>query len=232
MRWGGAGRDRGVVPTYTAVVTATIDPPQLSAVPWHRRLLRRSVFPGLLCLGMLAWMSFPLTGLGGWSTRGIELFVFAPMGGLVLLVVSLPLLAFRATRMHAQVGLERAAVLLLLFLPCLRLGGAARMLAFEMAGERAAPLIDAIERHIAETGRVPARLQELVPRWLDRLPDRLPPLAIEGGAEFANPWILAASVPSGVLNWDQFFYFPNQDYPEHGFGGSWQRLGRWAYLHE
>ena len=217
---------------YTASVSTTVASPVPPVVPWPRRLLRRSAVPAVLCAAMLAWQCLPLTGLGGWSTRGIELFALLPMAGLVLLFAALPLLVFRGARAQALAAVESGLLLLVLFLPCLWLGGAARMLAFELAGERAAPLIDAIERHVNETGRVPLRLQDLVPRWLDRLPARLPPLKIEAGTEFGNPWILAASVPCGVFNWDQFFYFPNQDYPERGFGGSWQRLGRWAYLHE
>ncbi|MEO6593807.1 MAG: hypothetical protein ABIP94_03545 [Planctomycetota bacterium] len=45
-------------------------------------------------------------------------------------------------------------------------------------------------------------------------------------------WLLAASVPSGFLNFDEFIYLPNQNYPECGWSGWWQRLRRWAYLRQ
>ena len=47
-----------------------------------------------------------------------------------------------------------------------------------------------------------------------------------------NPWVLYASVPSGVINFDEFLFLPNQNYPERDYGGRFQRLGRWAYYHE
>ena len=29
----------------------------------------------------------------------------------------------------------------------------------------------------------------------------------------------------GLVNWDMFIYYPDQAYPERGFGGSLERLG-------
>lgn len=200
-------------------------------VPVARRLCQLGAVVGLAYGPMLLWHGFSLSGLGGWSVRGVELFLLVPLVGMGLLVVALPLAGFAATRERSVACSLVGATLVLAFVPFLWLGAKARMVAFRWAGERAAPLVAAIERHVVEAGRPPARLQDLVPRWLDRLPTRVPELTIEHEA-FGNPWILQASVPSGVLNWDQFFYFPNQDYPARGHGGSWQRLGRWAYLHE
>jgi hypothetical protein len=47
-----------------------------------------------------------------------------------------------------------------------------------------------------------------------------------------NPWVLVAPVSSGIINWDLFMYFPLQNYPDHGYGGSVQRIADWAYVHE
>jgi hypothetical protein len=47
-----------------------------------------------------------------------------------------------------------------------------------------------------------------------------------------NDWVLMAMVSTGLLNLDQFIYYPNQRYPEYGHGGSIERMGRWAYVHE
>ncbi|MEQ1634906.1 MAG: hypothetical protein ABL997_21175 [Planctomycetota bacterium] len=89
----------------------------------------------------------------------------------------------------------------------------------------------AIERCDGDNGRAPSRLEDLVPRWMERLPTRLPPLELVEG-ERGNSWRLSALVPIGLLNWDRFVYMPNQDYPEHDTGGVYQRLGRWPYYHE
>jgi hypothetical protein len=75
------------------------------------------------------------------------------------------------------------------------------------------------------------------PRWLERLPARLPPLRVEAASSardrlFGNPWILIASTPIGMLNWDEFCYSPLQNYPERDSSGSWHRLGLRAYFHE
>ena len=47
-----------------------------------------------------------------------------------------------------------------------------------------------------------------------------------------NPWVLYVFTPSGGINFDQFLYFPLQNYPSHGYGGSLERIGNWAYVHE
>lgn len=45
-------------------------------------------------------------------------------------------------------------------------------------------------------------------------------------------WELRVQCPLGMLNWDVFFYWPSEDYPERAYGGSVERIGRWAYVHE
>ena len=47
-----------------------------------------------------------------------------------------------------------------------------------------------------------------------------------------NPWVLCVFTPSGGINFDQFMYFPKQNYPETGYGGWLERIGDWAYVHE
>lgn len=47
-----------------------------------------------------------------------------------------------------------------------------------------------------------------------------------------NPWVLYVFTPSGGINFDQFMYFPKQNYPKHGYGGWLERVGEWAYVHE
>jgi len=218
-----------------------------------------------------------------------------------------------------------------------------RRAAFNAAGERAAPLIDALNAFTADAGRPPGGLHELVPQYIDEIPetglmaygpfeyqafegevtteyawydlgsrggkpmtglwlyyfgdrddailafelagdtikdartDRLP--AAPGKATFDSeawrtlpharmamieslkksdipkmetfsevvavlgeptarepvlsaPWELSIPCGLGVLNWDVFFYWPTEDYPKRTHGGSVERIGRWAYVHE
>ncbi|MBX3342660.1 MAG: hypothetical protein KF711_13800, partial [Nitrospira sp.] len=47
-----------------------------------------------------------------------------------------------------------------------------------------------------------------------------------------NPWVVVVHTPSGGINFDQFMYFPLQNYPPRGYGGSLARIRDWAYVHE
>jgi hypothetical protein len=47
---------------------------------------------------------------------------------------------------------------------------------------------------------------------------------------YGNSWMLSVDAFSG--GFDQLIYLPNQEYPLSGFGGSLERLGVWAYVHE
>jgi hypothetical protein len=46
------------------------------------------------------------------------------------------------------------------------------------------------------------------------------------------PWELLVECPSGLMNWDVFFYWPTEKYPDSGYGGSIQKISNWAYVHE
>jgi hypothetical protein len=45
-------------------------------------------------------------------------------------------------------------------------------------------------------------------------------------------WELRVPCPIGLLNWDVFFYWPSETYPDYAYGGSVERIGGWAYVHE
>jgi hypothetical protein len=173
----------------------------------------------------------------GWNVRGSELAMLVPMAGIAVVFVCAPLSLVPRLRDGALKAMLGGAALVLLLWPT---GCSAKLLrsaGFRLAAERAEPLIAAIERYRAAHGHPPARLDQLVPDWLLALPPRLPPLVIETGKDIpthyhGNEWVLIASVPSGFLNFDQFLFFPNGAYPEHGYGGSLERIGRWAYVHE
>lgn len=101
----------------------------------------------------------------------------------------------------------------------------------------AKPLVEAIARHQEETGTVPEKVEDLVPRWLDRVPR--PP----GGRtinliqviddEYGQPWriqIDAGKTPGSFG--DSFVFHPKGDYPKKGYGGVFVRTGEWGYYYE
>jgi len=45
-------------------------------------------------------------------------------------------------------------------------------------------------------------------------------------------WELRVPCSSGFLNWDVFFYWPNESYSDYIYGGIVERIGKWAYVHE
>ena len=47
-----------------------------------------------------------------------------------------------------------------------------------------------------------------------------------------NRWVLIVKPPFRGIGWDLFLYFPDQNYPRQGYGGSLERIGDWAYVHE
>lgn len=200
------------------------------------RLLLPAV--ALSYLPFLVLHALCLTGIGGWQLPGSELLLLAPMlVAPVALVGSLLCLTVARWRQRATALSLPSAALLILLVPTIRCAWMLRRAGFALAAERAAPLVAAVERHYAETGAPPVQLDALVPRFLDALPSGLPPLRIQTGPDVqrryrGNAWVLVADVPTGVLNWDEFVYFPNGDYPVRGHGGWFERIGGWAYLHE
>ena len=119
-------------------------------------------------------------------------------------------------------------------------GEVIRTSAFKNLAKRSAPLVRAITRYSAEHGSPPDSLDALLPDYLDKLPSTgmmaYPKYRYAVGSDAmryeGNPWILRIFTPSGGINFDEFFYFPLQNYPESGYGGSWERVEDWAYLHE
>ena len=47
-----------------------------------------------------------------------------------------------------------------------------------------------------------------------------------------SPWELRIDCSRGMINWDVFFYWPTQRYPNHIYGGVVERIADWAYVHE
>jgi hypothetical protein len=178
-----------------------------------------------------------IAGYGPWAIPGSELFVFPPLIAAVLLLLALPFLAFRRFRSEAVRIAIVALGLVLLFVPAMAASWQLRNLGFHLAAARAEPLIAAIERYTADHGGPPESLDLVVPTYLSELPKRVPDLQLVTGErarrEFGgNDWALYAVVSTGLLNWDEFIYYPNQQYPDSGHGNGISRIDRWAYVHE
>ena len=181
-------------------------------------------------------------GTGGWSTPGIELLVFPVLIALFIWSVGVVtrLIRFVAKGQRAKKDSISPQVTLGIIIGGaigIWLGGELRMYGFALAAERAEPMIEAIEEFTRDEGHPPDELSALVPTYIVELPTKLPPLDIvtdsEKLAEYGNnPWALSALVSRGLSNWDRFIYFPDQEYPERGFGGGLERIGGWAYVHE
>lgn len=150
-------------------------------------------------------------------------------------------------KLHRRRTLRRlglCAVLILSTFAGLHLRGMIRTLAFNRLAERSKGLVGAIQRYESAKGAPPPSLAALVPEFLEAVPGtgmaaypeyRYAPRG--GGSSGTtppeqNPWMLWVNTPSGGINFDEFMYFPLQNYPEKDYGGVLQRIGEWAYLHE
>lgn len=122
----------------------------------------------------------------------------------------------------------------------LLLGARVRMAAFEKLAERSAPLVQAIRSYEAQHGAPPPDLAALVPSYLAAVPRTGMAAYPEygyfasktAGEQRGNPWVIIINTPSGGINFDEFMYFPLQNYPAEDYGGVLQRIRDWAYLHE
>jgi hypothetical protein len=114
------------------------------------------------------------------------------------------------------------------------------MLAFERLAQRSRPLIQAIKQYEATYGAPPETLTDLVPTYLPEVP-RTGMAAyphyryrICNGLEQCdgNRWAVSVPAPFGVLNWDEFIYYPLGNYPQTDFRGWLEPIRDWAYVHE
>ena len=119
-------------------------------------------------------------------------------------------------------------------------GAHIRRAAFVALAERSKPLVEAVKTYERNHGMPPESLNSLVPHYLPKIPSTrmgaFPAYEYASGDKAkrfeANPWALYVFTPSGGINFDQFLYFPLQNYPQRGFGGWLERIGDWAYVHE
>ena len=154
------------------------------------------------------------------------------------MLVSIFLLPFRKFRRHAVTILICGLIYVSIGLALIRLSGPVRMNGFQRLAIQSRPLIKAIEQFVADEGHPPSTLQDLVPKYLSKIPKTGMPAypkynySTEASRWGGNPWVLYINCTSGGVNFDMFIYFPKQNYPDKGYGGSLERVGKWAYVHE
>jgi hypothetical protein len=183
------------------------------------------------------------------NSRGTMLFMVVSQliygVALTIALLSTPLLVgglFFRRRRIASTSILLATILMIF---CIGVGSATgrklRMAAWRSFAERSQLLIDAIEMYEREHLVPPATLNDLVPEYVVSVPstglNAYPHFEYQTGADtkrlyINNPWILSVFTPSSIINFDMMLYFPNQNYPETGYGGRLERIGRWAYVHE
>lgn len=204
-----------------------------------RRYLRYS-------LGALAF--FPLTEflsvapIGTWFLLNAQLIYLLPAIVAILALPVLPVVAvFRKYRASALRLLVLSAVLVASTFGGATVGQHVRMRGMGAMADRSAILTSAIERYERDNGVAPAALEDLVPGYLAEVPSTgmmaYSQYRYLAGDETekqyqGNPWILRVYTPSGGINFDEMLYFPNQNYPKQGYGGTLELVGDWAYLHE
>jgi hypothetical protein len=191
----------------------------------------------LVCVPLAEWMAV--------ARHGSEFFLWFSMllvfPALVLVpafIVALVCFPFSKVRQQAGAVMMYSAIYLLAFILALRIGGSIRMSAFHRLAERSKPLISAVRSFEQKHGRPPESLGALVPEFIPSVPstgmgaypkyEYVTPATNHHG----NPWMITVFTPSGGINFDQFIYLPLTNYPQQGYGGTLERVGDWAYVHE
>ncbi|MDD5705789.1 MAG: hypothetical protein PHR35_07670 [Kiritimatiellae bacterium] len=214
---------------------------------WQKRLVDQVKVTCLLAvllsgIGLaIQWYAVSRIGYGGVFLIQMEVWLALPLHLAVLAVpLSFFALPFRRVRRHATTTIVCGTLYVIIGLPALRLSWPIRRGAFDRLAEHSAPLVAAIQRFEKANDRPPKSLEELVPKYLARAPatdmPAYPRYRYSGGDQTnrweGNPWVLYVNTSSGGINFDMFMYFPKQNYPKRGYGGSLERIRDWAYVHE
>lgn len=164
-------------------------------------------------------------------------FLFA---AIVAIPAAFVLLIFQKYRKYSVRLLIAAVIYIPLTVGGLHTAFGVRRDGFIQLAQRSRPLVTAIRQFESKYGKPPDELSQLVPEFLGAVP-KTGIGAYPNYEYFAspdkeifrdNPWILKVDAQMGGLGWDQFLYFPKQNYPEAGYGGIIIRLEDWAYVNE
>ena len=169
-------------------------------------------------------------------------FVVLPLCAAVPgILIALAYLLFKRTRQTGLKWLFICLVFSVVVVASMRIGVHIRMNAFASLAERSAPLIAAIKAYEQKHGQPPASLDVLVPEYLPAIPNTgmgaYPEyrymVVADGDQQDGNPWVIIVHTPTGIIDFDEFFYYPLQNYPSQRWGGNGvERVRDWAYMHE
>ncbi len=169
-----------------------------------------------------------------------RLIVVAP---LCLAVVAAPLALLgclhRRTRTVCLPLLAPLAIFMVVGIASARLGASVRMNGFHVLAKRSTTLVDAVTAYDRAHGKPPAALSDLIPEFLAAVPrtgmGSYPDYRYgvnKPRRYHGNPWVLYVSTSSGILDFDMFIYYPDQNYPKCFCGNLLERVADWAYVHE
>ena len=202
-----------------------------------------------LCLLAISPVGFiPFANWISTTRIGTSFFLWLQLGYVLsgfFAVLALPVLVvaifFKRTRFLALFLLLLAIV----HFPCIMfgivLGLPLRDAGMKSFVQRARPLVAAIHQYERDHASPPTSLDDLVPDYLPSVPTTgmgaYPEFRYVFGTKAeeqydGNPWVLWVATNSGGINFDMIMYFPNQNYPELGYGGWLRPIGEWAYVHE
>jgi len=191
---------------------------------------------------------------------GLGSHMFLPVifaaGGLLLCAVSLAA-AFWKSRRRYYVHVAVVSLLpTIQVYPTWTLAHGARFRAFANLVARSQGLVAAIRSYDGVHGTPPPSLQALSPAYLKSIPStgmpaypsyeyrvghvsaapngsaRANATASSRTAEYQPRWELYVSCSTGLGNFDEFFYWPEEHYPDNTPSGNIRRVRNWAYLLE
>jgi hypothetical protein len=167
--------------------------------------------------------------------------LFAPVAlfALAVIVVGPVFILLPKYRTRAVEAVGIAIVFLACFVGSLILGQEVWLDQIKNVVEQGEPLASAINEFATRNGHPPDSLDELVPQYIAAIPST----GVGANPEFqymvgkqdqfdGNPWVLRATPPGLTFGFDCLMYFPLQNYPATGYGGSLERIGKWGYVHE
>ena len=181
----------------------------------------------------------------GWLSWAGQILIYSEVFLVLLLLPALAVLLFgpigllfRKHRRAVAGYMVGSAVFVLSFFGGLAWGRQIWRANIVRVAERGQPLVDTITAYTSERGCPPHSLEELVPDYIDRIPET----GIGSRPEFSyvtgqpngydgNEWVLIVNPPCAA-GFDTFMYFPRENYPREGYGGGIERIGAWGYVHE
>lgn len=194
--------------------------------------------PGLLQL-LIGWLA--VSRFGFKFVIGFSLVLSFPVLVALFGILISPFFLFSKKRRRiAAFGLLCSIAYIISLFFGVIVGEHIRRAAFVELAERSKPLVEAVKKYEQTYGNPPESLEALIPKFLLQVPTTemgaYPKYEYVVGDQAkrfeGNPWALYVFTPAAGINFDQFMYFPLQNYPKKGYGGWLEQIGDWAYVHE